>query len=167
MNARLNIAKAAPEAYAAVAALDHYAVHDSGLEPRLVHLIKIRASQINGCAYCVDMHVKEARRDGLGEQWMHMISVWPESRAFTAEERAVLAWTDSLTRLPETGAADADFEPLREHFPMNRSPRSPWRSGRSMSGTASPSDSARNTPSTVGRKRPDRALSSRDTGWPG
>ena len=116
MNARINIVKAAPDAYAAVSALDRYAVKESGLEPRLVHLIKIRASQINGCAYCVDMHVKEARRDGLGEQWMHMISVWHESRAFTPEERAVLAWTDSLTRLPETGAPDADFEPLRQHF---------------------------------------------------
>ena len=116
MNARLNIAKAAPDAYAAVSALDHHIVHDSGLEPRLVHLIKIRASQINGCAYCVDMHVKEARRDGLGEQWMHLISVWHEARVFTTEERAVLAWTDSLTRLPETGAADTDFEPLRQHF---------------------------------------------------
>ena len=65
--------QSAPEAYQAVSALDRYMVKESGLAPGIIHLIKIRASQINGCAYCVDMHVKEARRDGFSEQWMHMI----------------------------------------------------------------------------------------------
>jgi AhpD family alkylhydroperoxidase len=116
MKARLDISKAAPEAYAAVAALDRYIVKESGLEPGIVHLIKIRASQINGCAFCVDMHVKHARRDGFSEQWMHLIAVWRESPLFTEKERAVLAWTEALTLLPESRADDQYFEPLRQHF---------------------------------------------------
>jgi len=116
MKARLNYAKAAPDAYAAVKALDNYVVNDSGLEPRLIHLIKLRASQVNGCAYCVDMHVKEARNDGLSEQWIALIAVWQESPIFTEEERAVLAWTEALTRISETRAPDADFEALSRFF---------------------------------------------------
>lgn len=116
MQARINYVKAAPKAFEAVRALNDYAVMESGLEARLIHLIKIRASQINGCAYCVDMHVKEARRDGIGEQWIDLICVWRESPVFDARERAVLAWTEALTNLAQSGAPDEDFEPLREHF---------------------------------------------------
>jgi AhpD family alkylhydroperoxidase len=116
MQARFNAMKAAPDAYKAAAALDRYIVQESGLDRRLIHLIKLRASQINGCAYCVDMHVREARRDGLSEQWINLVCAWRESPVFDTRERAVLAWTDSLTRLPDTGAPDADFEPLRAHF---------------------------------------------------
>ena len=117
MEPRLNLAKAAPEAYqAVVAALDRYVVKESGLPHGIIHLIKIRASQINGCAYCVDMHVKEARHNGFGEQWMHLISAWHESPVFTDKERAVLGWTEALTLLSETRAPDADFEALRQHF---------------------------------------------------
>jgi AhpD family alkylhydroperoxidase len=116
MEPRLNIVKAAPEAYQAVSALDRYVVKESGLAPGIIHLIKIRASQINGCAYCVDMHVKEARRDGFGEQWMHMISVWRESPVFTDKERAVLGWTEALTLISQTRAPDEDFEALKQHF---------------------------------------------------
>jgi AhpD family alkylhydroperoxidase len=89
---------------------------DSGIDHRLLHLIKLRASQINGCAYCVDMHVKEARRDGLSEQWINLISVWQESPVFDARERAVLAWTEALTNVAQTRAPDADFELLRAFF---------------------------------------------------
>lgn len=116
MQPRLNIAKDAPDTYRVVAGLDRHIFHESGLEKGIVHLIKIRASQINGCAFCVDMHVKHAREDGFGEQWMHMISVWRESPVFTDKERAVLAWTEALTLLPESRADDVYFEPLREHF---------------------------------------------------
>jgi AhpD family alkylhydroperoxidase len=116
MEPRLNITKAAPETYRMVAALDRHIFGESGLDKGTVHLIKIRASQINGCAYCVDMHVKHARQDGFGEQWMHMISVWRESPVFTEKERAVLAWTEALTLLPESRADDVYFEPLRKHF---------------------------------------------------
>jgi AhpD family alkylhydroperoxidase len=116
MQPRLNFVKAAPDAYKAAAAFDSYIIKESGLEPRLIHLIKLRASQINGCAYCIDMHVKEARHSGLSEQWIHLICAWRESPIYDARERAVLAWTEALTNLAQTGAPDADFEPLREQF---------------------------------------------------
>lgn len=116
MKARLDFAKAAPDAYKAMAAFDKYVKSESGIEHRLLHLIKLRASQINNCAFCVDMHVKEARRDGLSEQWINLISVWQESPLFDARERAVLAWTEALTNVAQTRAPDADYESLREFF---------------------------------------------------
>jgi AhpD family alkylhydroperoxidase len=116
MQARLNFVKAAPDAYKAAAALDAYVVKDSGLAPAIVHLIKLRASQINGCAYCVDMHAKEARHSGLSEQWINLTSVWQESPVFTPAERAVLGWTEALTLLAQTRAPDADYDALRAQF---------------------------------------------------
>jgi AhpD family alkylhydroperoxidase len=116
MQPRLNIVKDLPETYKVVSALDRHIFRESGLDKAIVHLIKIRASQINGCAYCVDMHVKHARSDGFSEQWMHMISVWRESPVFTEKERAVLAWTEALTLLPESRAEDEHYEPLKQHF---------------------------------------------------
>ncbi|WP_240231511.1 carboxymuconolactone decarboxylase family protein [Devosia lacusdianchii] len=115
MSARLNPAKAAPDAYAAVIALDQ-SVKQSGLPPHILHLIKLRASQINGCAYCVDMHVKEARHTGMSEQWINLVSAWQESPVYTPEERAVLGWTEALTLLSQTRAPDADFAPLKDVF---------------------------------------------------
>jgi AhpD family alkylhydroperoxidase len=116
MSARLNFAKAAPDAYKAVAALDSYVVKDSGLEPAIVHLIKLRASIINGCAFCVDMHVKESRHDGLSEQWINMVSVWHEATVYSPRERALLGWVDAVTLIAQTRAPDADYEALRAHF---------------------------------------------------
>jgi AhpD family alkylhydroperoxidase len=116
MQARLDFVKAAPEAYKAIKALDTYVVRESGLDKRLIHLIKLRASQINGCAYCVDMHSKEARRDGLSEQWINLVCAWRESPLYDARERAVLGWTDALTNLAQTGAPDEAYEALRAHF---------------------------------------------------
>ena len=111
MKTRFNPFAVAPEAYKAVFALENYIQKDSGLPHSLIHLIKLRASILNGCAYCVDMHVKEARKDGLSEQWINLVSVWREARVYSDKERAVLAWTDALTLLSQTGAPDADFEP--------------------------------------------------------
>ena len=116
MHVRADFVHAAPDAYQAVAALDRYVVAESGLERRLIHLIKLRASQINGCAFCVDKHVKEARRDGLSEQWINLVCSWRESTVYDARERALLAWVDSLTDVIHTGAPDADYEPLKEFF---------------------------------------------------
>lgn len=116
MQARLNFAKVSPDAYKAVAALDRYVVKDSGLEPAFVHLIKLRASQLNGCAFCVDMHVKEARHSGLSEQWINLIPVWQESTVYTPRERALLGWVDAVTLIAQTRAPDADYETLRAHF---------------------------------------------------
>lgn len=115
MQVRLDFPTAAPDAYKAVAELEKY-VQESGLDPRLLHLIKLRASQLNGCAYCVDRHVKEARRDGLSEQWINLVCVWQESPIFDARERAVLAWTEALTHVAQTRALDSAFEPLRAFF---------------------------------------------------
>ncbi|KRB50698.1 alkylhydroperoxidase [Rhizobium sp. Root708] len=115
MAPRFNFGKASPEAYKAVAALDQF-VQDSGLEAHVLHLIKLRASIINGCAYCVDMHVKEARRDGLSEQWINLMSVWHEALVYDAKERALLAWVDAVTNISKTGAPDSDFEALKAHF---------------------------------------------------
>lgn len=116
MKSRINLMSAAPDAYQAVVALENYVVKDSGISHHLIHLIKLRASAINGCAYCVDMHAKAARKDGLSEQWINLIPVWHESTIFSELERAVLGWTDALTLVAQTRAPDADFEALRAHF---------------------------------------------------
>ncbi|HVX82232.1 MAG TPA: carboxymuconolactone decarboxylase family protein [Devosiaceae bacterium] len=116
MHPRLNYAKAAPEAYRAVVALDDYVVRQSGLPPLLIDLIKLRASQINGCAYCVDKHSREARAHGASEQWINLVVTWRESPLYTPAERAVLGWTEALTLLADTRAPDADFEAMRAHF---------------------------------------------------
>jgi AhpD family alkylhydroperoxidase len=116
MQERLNGYKAAPDAYKAIMGLETYIKKESGLDPALIHLIKLRASQINGCAYCVDMHVKEARQHGLSEQWINLMSVWRESPVYTPVERAVLEWTEAVTRLADTGAPDSAYEPLKAFF---------------------------------------------------
>jgi AhpD family alkylhydroperoxidase len=115
MKNRLDISTAAPEALKAVLALEQYG-QKSGIPKRLIHLIKLRASIINGCAYCVDMHVKEARHDGLSEQWINLVSTWHEAQVYSDAERAVLGWTDALTLVAQTRAPDADYEALRAHF---------------------------------------------------
>jgi AhpD family alkylhydroperoxidase len=116
MSPRINFAKASPDAYKAVAALDRYVVKESGLEPAIIHLIKLRASIINGCAYCVDMHVKESRHDGLSEQWINLVSTWHESTVYTPRERALLGWVDAVTLIAQTRAPDDVYEELRKHF---------------------------------------------------
>lgn len=118
MHPRFNFAKASPDAYKAVSALEQY-VQESGLERRFIHLIKLRASIINGCAYCVDMHVKESRHDGLSEQWINLMSVWRESPVYDDKERALLGWVDAVTNIAQTGVPDAAFEELKKHFSEN------------------------------------------------
>jgi AhpD family alkylhydroperoxidase len=115
MQQRFNFAKASPASYKAVAALEEF-VQTSGLDRRFIHLIKLRASQINGCANCVDMHVREARHDGLSEQWINLMCVWRESPVYDDRERALLGWVDAVTKIAETGAPDADFEALKANF---------------------------------------------------
>ncbi|MCD2183530.1 carboxymuconolactone decarboxylase family protein [Rhizobium sp. GN54] len=115
MQPRFNFFKASPESYKAVVALEEF-VQSSGLERRFIHLIKLRASIINGCAYCVDMHVKESRHDGLSEQWINLMSVWRESPVYDARERALLGWVDAVTNIAQTGIPDAAYEELKAHF---------------------------------------------------
>jgi AhpD family alkylhydroperoxidase len=115
MTMRLNYGVVAPEAIKAMLGLEQ-AVKDIGLEPGLFHLIKLRASQINGCAYCIDMHSREARVGGESQQRLDLLSVWRESNFFDDRERAALAWTESLTLIAETHAPDADYEALAAVF---------------------------------------------------
>jgi len=91
-------------------------IEGAGFDPMIIHLVKLRASQINGCAFCVDMHVKEARHDGETEQRLHLVSAWRESPLFTDRERAALEWTEALTLLPQSRAEDQYYEPLKKHF---------------------------------------------------
>jgi AhpD family alkylhydroperoxidase len=115
MQSRLEIQKVAPEAYRAMTALGNY-VRNSGLEPGLVELVKVRASQMNGCAYCVDMHTKDARAQGETEQRLYGLTVWRETPFYTDRERAALAWTEALTLISETHAPDDAYEDVRRHF---------------------------------------------------
>jgi AhpD family alkylhydroperoxidase len=89
---------------------------DEGLEPSLRELVKVRASQMNGCVICLDMHVREARAAGETEERIYMLPVWRESELYTAREKAALAWTESLVRLDRTGAPDADYEAMAAQF---------------------------------------------------
>ncbi|WP_299827301.1 carboxymuconolactone decarboxylase family protein [uncultured Roseobacter sp.] len=116
MTLRLDSMTAAPDAVKAVYGLETYVASQSGLDHRLIHLLKLRASIINGCAYCVDMHTKEARKDGLSEQWIALVSVWHEASIFDARERALLGWTDALTNLAQTGAPDDAYEAMQAVF---------------------------------------------------
>jgi len=115
MQPRLEIQKVAPEAYRAMLALSAY-VRNSGLDPRLVELVKVRASQINGCAFCIDMHTKDARAAGETEQRLYGLTAWHETPFYTERERAALAWTEALTRISQTHAPDDVYEQVRQHF---------------------------------------------------
>lgn len=115
MQQRLNFYKASPDAAKALMALETSLKHLT-IEPLLMDLVKLRASQINGCAYCVDMHAREARQKGETERRLHAVALWRETPFFTPRERAALAWTEALTRLPDTHAPDADYAQMREQF---------------------------------------------------
>ncbi len=115
MKPRMNFAKASQEAYKAVLELENY-VQKSGLERRFIHLIKLRASIINHCAYCIDMHVKESRHDGLSEQWINLMSAWEESPVYDEKERALLTWVDAVTRVADTHVPESAYDAVKAHF---------------------------------------------------
>jgi AhpD family alkylhydroperoxidase len=115
MSQRADFYTSSPDAMKAMIALE-VAVGKLGLEPPLVELIKLRASQINGCAFCVDLHTTDMRKAGETERRISTVSVWRETPFFSARERAVLAWTEALTRLADTHAPDADYEQLAAQF---------------------------------------------------
>ncbi|QLH70285.1 carboxymuconolactone decarboxylase family protein [Rhodopseudomonas palustris] len=112
---RLNPAAAAPDAYKAMVALEKY-IQGSGLEPSLIELVKMRASQINGCAFCLDMHSKDARARGESEQRLYLLNAWRESPLYTDRERAALGWTEALTLVAQTQAPDQDYAAVKSHF---------------------------------------------------
>ena len=91
-------------------------VRESGLEPKLLELVKTRASQMNGCAYCIDMHTKDARAHGETEQRLFALSAWREAPFFTEKERAALQWTEAITDIQRGHAPDDVFEEVRKHF---------------------------------------------------
>jgi AhpD family alkylhydroperoxidase len=115
MEPRIEYTKVAPQAYRAMAGLESYVRH-SGLDEKLLELVRLRASQINGCAFCIDMHTKDARVAGETEQRLYAVSVWNETPFYTDRERAALAWTEALTLISETHAPDEAYAAVRAHF---------------------------------------------------
>jgi AhpD family alkylhydroperoxidase len=115
MQERFNFAKVAPGVYYAMLGLEEY-LHQSAIEEPLLHLIKLRASQINGCAYCLDMHWKDLKAIGEGDQRLYELDAWEEAPFYTERERAALAWTDAVTRVAETHVSDSVYERVRKVF---------------------------------------------------
>ena len=114
MQPRLDI-NAAPGIYKAMIGLETY-LHQSGLEIPLLHLIKLRASQVNGCAYCIDMHWKDLRAIGETEQRLYGLDAWRESPYYSDRERAALAWTEAVTLITDGHVSDAVYEEVKPHF---------------------------------------------------
>jgi AhpD family alkylhydroperoxidase len=112
---RVSAARIAPEGYKTLTDVEAY-LRRCGLEQSLIELVKMRASQINGCAFCLDMHSRDARRNGESEQRLYLLDAWQESSLYTPRERAALAWTDAVTRIADTHAPDAAYDALRPHF---------------------------------------------------
>jgi len=112
---RIDVDKIAPEAVRAMLGLEDY-VRSCGLEPLLLELVKLRASQMNGCAFCVDMHTKDARAQGESEQRLYAVAVWQEAPFFTERERAALAWSEAVTYVGYTRVPDEVYQKVRKHF---------------------------------------------------
>ena len=111
---RMNVAAAAPEVYRHLMQLEQLVA--AKLEPRLLHLLKLRASQINGCAYCIALHTEEALRDGETPDRLTLLDAWPESSLYTDRERAALQWVEELTLIADSGASDEAFDKLKTQF---------------------------------------------------
>jgi AhpD family alkylhydroperoxidase len=115
MKARLDYRQACPEGEKAMKAL-HAFVHQCSLDRGLLELIKLRASQINGCAHCIDMHAKELRADGESEQRLDLLSAWREAPFYSERERAALAWTEAVTLVAQSQVPDEVYEQARKAF---------------------------------------------------
>ncbi|MEO9338170.1 carboxymuconolactone decarboxylase family protein [Mesorhizobium sp. SB112] len=115
MKPRLEFFKADTELLKAVQAMNA-TVDQCGLEKELLHLIKLRASQINGCSYCIDMHTREARHDGESEQRLYLVSAWRESPLYSERERAAFEWTETLTRIADKPVTDGLYAEMLNHF---------------------------------------------------
>ena len=115
MEPRIDYFRAAPEVMKAMVALER-AVVTSGLEKSLIELVKTRSSQINGCAFCIDMHTRDAIKAGETPTRLFLLDAWREAPFYTERERAALAWTDALTLISETHAPDEDWVALKAHF---------------------------------------------------
>jgi AhpD family alkylhydroperoxidase len=115
MQARFEISKHSSGGYKAMAGLEVY-LHHCGLEESLLHLVKFRSSQINGCAYCLDMHSKDLRAIGESEQRLYCLEAWEESPFYSDREKAALAWTEAVTRVTEGHVPDEVYEKARQEF---------------------------------------------------
>src|SRR6202453_4155406 len=113
---RINFSKVAPEGINAMRALEHYINQSSGLEPSLREIVKTRASQINGCAYCIDMHTKDARALGETEQRLYALAAWRETPFYTERERAALEWTETITLIQKGHVPDDVYETVKQQF---------------------------------------------------
>lgn len=115
MSARLRFPNASPDGYKALFQLEEFVEH-CGLELSLIRLIQIRASQINGCAFCMDMHTKDARAEGETEQRLYLLAGWREASCYSERERAALEWTEAITLVAEGRVPDEVYERVRPHF---------------------------------------------------
>ena len=115
MKPRMNFYQAAPDTMKALMALENQIVA-SGLEMSLIELVKTRASQINGCAFCINMHTQDARKRGESEQRLYLLNAWREAPLYTDRERAALAWTEAVTKISDGGVSDTFYEEARKHF---------------------------------------------------
>jgi AhpD family alkylhydroperoxidase len=115
MQPRFNYYKAAPESMQAMVALSSHS-RNNGLEPSLLELVKIRASQLNHCAYCLEMHTREARAAGETEARLHLLAAWQESPLYTERERAALAWTEAVTLVATSQVSDEVYQKARAQF---------------------------------------------------
>ena len=115
MAARISYAKVAPGTYRAMLGLEDY-VHSTGLEENLLDLVRLRASQLNGCAYCLDMHSKDLRARGESEQRIYLLDAWREATFYSDRERAALAWTEAVTLLAGREVSDEVYDEARKHF---------------------------------------------------
>jgi AhpD family alkylhydroperoxidase len=115
MKPRLNFYQAAPDTIKALSALEDH-LRSTGLEPSLFELVKIRASQINGCAFCINMHTQDARKNGETEQRIYLLDAWREAPVYSDRERAALAWTEAVTLVSETHVPDDVYEQVRGQF---------------------------------------------------
>jgi AhpD family alkylhydroperoxidase len=115
MGQRIDFLRASPRGAQALGGLQNF-VNSSGLEHSLLELVKMRASQINGCAFCLDMHSKDARAAGESEQRLYLLNAWEETKLYSARERAALAWAESLTLVSENHVPDSVYAQAREQF---------------------------------------------------
>jgi AhpD family alkylhydroperoxidase len=115
MKPRMNFYQAAPDTMKALMALEEQ-IQSTGLEKSLIELVKIRASQINGCAFCINMHSEDARKRGETEQRIYLLNAWRESPLYSDRERAALGWTEAVTLIADTHAPDDVYEQVRAQF---------------------------------------------------
>ncbi|MGH9501921.1 MAG: carboxymuconolactone decarboxylase family protein [Terriglobales bacterium] len=115
MEPRINYNKLSPEGFKAMQGLEH-SLNNSSVEKKLMHLLKLRVSQINGCAFCLDMHWKDLQAEGENEQRMYSLDAWREAPYYTDRERAALAWAEAVTNIRDGHVPDSLYEETRRHF---------------------------------------------------